>query len=223
MMESISNKGNGVYGVISTGDQAVDYVHDRMLSTMDFIARDVKIQVAFSPDNVHAYRLLGYENRALEDQQFYDDTIDAGEIGAGHTVTALYELVPAGGQIPSVEGAPAPEEGEPYDGELQVAPDHLCLVRIRYKDIDAPDDDPALQIERFLSPDEVADGFAGVDGDFQWAAAIAAFAEILKQSPYGNTAYLATIGQQVEANANNDPDRLEFQQLFDQAEALLSP
>ena len=106
MMEAITNAGNGIYGVISSEDQAVDYVNDRLLSTMNHIAKDVKIQVEFNAAKVLAYRLLGYENRALADDQFTDDKVDAGEIGSGHTVTALYELVLIGGDDPGSRGRP---------------------------------------------------------------------------------------------------------------------
>jgi Ca-activated chloride channel family protein len=99
LMEGISDAGNGIYGVISDETQMRTYVHERLLSTLVHIAKDVKIQVEFNPEKVLAYRLLGYENRAIADSDFRNDGIDVGEIGAGHKVTALYEL--AGGTVPT--------------------------------------------------------------------------------------------------------------------------
>ena len=89
MMEAITNAGNGVYGVITDSDQAARYVHERLLQGMTYIAKDMKLQIEFNPNEVYAYRLLGYENRAIADELFRDDTVDAGEVGAGHRVTAL--------------------------------------------------------------------------------------------------------------------------------------
>ena len=91
MMEAVSNAGDGVYAYIGDADSAVAYAHDRMLGSIFFIAKDLKIQLAFNPARVHAYRLLGYENNAIADEDFVDDTVDAGEIGSGLAVTALYE------------------------------------------------------------------------------------------------------------------------------------
>jgi Ca-activated chloride channel family protein len=223
MMEAVSNAGNGVYGVISDADQAARYVEERLLSTMNFIAKDMKIQVEFNPNFIHAYRLLGYENRAIGDQQFRDDSIDGGEVGADHRVTAIYELVPVGSEIPLPEGAPEPKDGEPYAGEVEVAPSDLVLVKVRYKDLDAVETDPALEVNLSLMPEEVAASHTDLDTDFQWAVAVAAFAEILKQSPYGDAAFLPQVEQIVTANANDDADRTEFVSLFGTAQTLLSP
>src|SRR6185295_11281666 len=114
MMEKVSNAGNGMYSVISSEDQAVLYANEHLLSTMIHIAKDMKIQVEFNADRVLAYRLLGYEDRAIADDQFRDDALDAGEIGAGHRVTALYEVVPSGVAVPTAENAPALLEGDAY-------------------------------------------------------------------------------------------------------------
>jgi Ca-activated chloride channel family protein len=221
MMEAISNAGNGVYAVISSADQAIDYVHDRLLSTLVFIAKDMKIQVEFNPARVFAYRLLGYENRAIADSDFTNDRVDAGEVGAGHQVTALYDVVLSGDAIPDVPGAPAVEDGAPSDVVLDVAEDELVLVKVRYKDVDATEDDPAYQVAAGLAVADVGALLAAADEDLRWAAAIAAFAEILKHSPYGDPAQLATIDDIVSGSAGQDADRLEFLGLFETARGLL--
>ena len=96
MLEQISDKGNGNYAYIDTESEAHKVLVEQMGGTLVTIAKDVKIQVEFNPAKVAAYRLIGYENRVLAAEDFNDDKKDAGEIGAGHTVTALYEIVPAG-------------------------------------------------------------------------------------------------------------------------------
>ncbi len=220
MMEKISNAGNGVYGVISDADQAINYVYTRMLSTMLFIAQDMKIQVEFNPELVLAYRLLGYENRAIKDEEFRDDKVDAGEVGAGHTVTALYEIVRIGDLVPVPEGAPDLVDNPPFDGETQVASDELCRVKIRYKDVGATEDDPAHEVWKSIS--SVAGDLSETSGDMQWAASVAAISEVLKESPYASNEKLDIAVSLIHANTGNDPLRIEFAELLDQAVLLLA-
>jgi Ca-activated chloride channel homolog len=221
MLEAISNAGNGFYGVISSEAQAAEYVNARMLSTLSLIARDMKVQVEFNPEQVAAYRLLGYENRAIADQDFRDDIVDAGEIGAGHRVTALYELVLAGASVPDVEGAPAPTNGAAYDGVREVASLDLVQVKVRYKRIDAGTTDAALEIAQSLAPADVATDLGGSDLDLQWASAVAAFSEVLKQSPYAASVDLDAVAAVLEAQSGRDADRAELYQLFQAARSLL--
>lgn len=224
MMEAVSNAGNGVYGMISNADQAVEYVNERLLSTLIHIAKDMKIQVEFNAERVLAYRLLGYENRAIADDDFRDDVVDAGEIGAGHRVTALYEIVLAGDELPEVEGAPEPLDGEAYAGDKEILPADLALVKIRYKAPNAAESDPAREVAAVLSADAPADSPAALDGDFRWALAVASFAEILKRSPYADPSRLDAIREIVHsAEYASDADRSEFKSLFDAASARLEP
>jgi len=224
MMEAITNAGNGTYSVISDATQAERYVEDRLLSSMVYIAKDMKIQVEFNPEFVYAYRLLGYENRAIADQQFRDDTVDAGEVGANHQVTAIYELVETGHEIPLPEGAPEPEDGEPYTEAVEIAASDFVLVKVRYKDVDATEEDPAYEVSLSLTPDDVSDTYTDLDADFQWAVAVATFAEVLKQSPYGDAAYLPQVANIIGASAHESyPERVEFVELFGAARQLLQP
>ena len=214
MMEAISNKGNGVYGVISNPDQATRYVHERLLSTFDMVAKDLKLQVEFNADRVFAYRLLGYENRAIADNNFRNDVIDAGEVGAGHRVTAFYEVVPQGGTVPANASAPAVVDGAAYSGPREVAATEIALVKVRYKLVDATEADAAIEVSSSLSPTQIAPAFSAADLDMQWALAIAAFAETLKRSPYADPGHLDVIGNIASAQGSADADRAEFLQLF---------
>ncbi len=222
MMEAISNAGNGVYGVISSSDQADRYVESRLLSTINHIAKDMKIQVEFNPEHVLAYRLLGYENREIADQDFRNDVVDAGEIGEGHRVTALYELVMAGGVVPEPADAPTMEIGEDYSGEVEIDPSDLVLVKVRYKDVNATAEDAAYEVAETLSPEAVAESHTALDGDFRWAAATATFAEILKQSPYATEGSMGALSDIFEAEQAGDGDRQTFFELFGLAQQLIS-
>jgi Ca-activated chloride channel family protein len=221
MMEKVSNAGNGVYGVIANADHAVTYVQTKMLSNLYFIAKDVKIQVDFNPARVLAYRLLGYENRAIADELFEDHTIDAGEIGAGHTVTALFEIVHAGDPIPQVDGAPGLEDGDAFDGELEVLDGELCRVKIRYKDPSDSMDDPSFGIAYGVADGDVADHIEATTPDFQFATAVAGLAEMLRLSPYAGIGDLEHIRSLAEQNAGTKADRLEFLELLDIVEPML--
>lgn len=215
MMEKVSNAGNGMYAVISSAQHADRYVSERLLSTIELVAKDVKIQVEFNPRRVYAYRLLGYENRAIEDASFRDDEVDAGEVGSGHRVTALYELVLLDASIPEPPRAPAPLDGEPVSGAREVASDDLALVKLRYKQPYEPDTSEAFEVRASLSATAGSRQLARADQDLSWAVAVAAFAEILKDSPYADLELLPQIDEVVHAQAALDPERSEFVQLFD--------
>ena len=147
MLEQISNKGNGNYAFIDTDAEARKVLVEQMSGTLVTIAKDVKIQIEFNPAQVAAYRLIGYENRLLAAEDFNDDKKDAGEIGAGHTVTALYEVVPVGvdSKVARGHGRPAaiPAGSTPpataasgemltLEAPLQVAGSHRqCAVGLR--------------------------------------------------------------------------------------------
>ena len=214
MLEEISNHGNGVYGVIGSEADATKYAHERMLSTLIHVAKDMKIQVEFNPEFVWAYRLLGYENRAIADDDFRDDRVDAGEVGAGHRVTALYELALDADQLPAGE---EPSAGTASDLERSVDPDDLVQVRVRYKEVGASEQDPAFEVKRALS----AADLDTPDRDLEWAGAVAQFAEILKGSPHSSAALLPEIEAVLEAQAGRDEERDEFIELFREARALL--
>jgi Ca-activated chloride channel homolog len=222
MLEAVSNAGNGFHGVISSEGQAAEYVQNRMLSTLSLIARDVKLQVEFNPQKVYAYRLLGYENRAIADDDFRDDVVDAGEIGSGHQVTALYELALRSEDVPTPENAPASVGGAAYAGTLEVNADDLVLVKVRYKNVDASEQDPAFEVSAALAPAAIPAAGSALDPDLDWAISLAAFAEVLKASPYARPDALDTLEATFAAQRERDADRRQFFQLFSQAKAHLN-
>jgi Ca-activated chloride channel family protein len=174
-MEKLAQHGNGQYAYIdSLAEARKVFVED--VATLVPIARDVKVQVQFNPARVQAYRLVGYENRLLRDQDFTDDTKDAGDMGAGHSVTALYEIVPAGGPRGGNERDIDGHEAEAADSA------ELLTVKVRYLL-------PEGKRSHLLS-EAVIDRrtpFSLASSDFQFAAAVAAFGMLLRDSPYKGT------------------------------------
>ena len=216
-MEELSNKGNGNYGYVDSIREARKVFVDRMLGTLMTIAKDVKIQVEFNPALVGAYRLIGYENRMLAKEDFNDDTKDAGEIGAGHSVTALYEIVPAGlasNTTPSVDPL---KYQNPVVRQTAVRSDELLTVKLRYKQPDA--DDSQLIEKPFVDP---GNAIAVASDDFRFAASVAAFGMLLRNSPYTEAMTLdgaLDLARQAKAR---DPGglRSEFIQLIEKARQL---
>jgi Ca-activated chloride channel homolog len=221
MMEAISDAGNGTYSVISDEDHAKQYVQNKLLSTVLHVAKDMKIQVEFSPERVYAYRLLGYEDRAIADSNFRNDSIDAGEVGAGHRVTALYELVLAGNKIPSLTSMPVPEDGAPSTLAPEILSGDAVLVKVRYKNVDATDATPAKEVTTALPASKLNDDLGVADEDLRWAVAVAGLAEILKGSPYASKAFLPSIRSIAAAQATRDADRAEFVALLEKIVPLL--
>lgn len=217
LMERVSNAGNGIYSVITSQEQASRYAEERMLATLRYVAKDMKIQVEWNPKEVEAYRLIGYEDRAIADQSFRDDKVDAGEIGAGHRVTALYEVVRKGGAVPAPAGAPAAKSGEPVEGMREVQDGELVRVKVRYKAPNATESDPASEVMQKLAPSEIGALFDAADQDLRWAAAMAAYAEILKKSPYAVPGAKAQLRSVFEAQSGRDTARAELLKLFDAA------
>ncbi|QHI69767.1 DUF3520 domain-containing protein [Tichowtungia aerotolerans] len=174
-LEGLADKGNGNYAYIDTFSEARKVLVDQMSGTLVTIAKDVKIQVEFNPARVAGYRLIGYENRMLAAEDFNDDTKDAGEIGAGHTVTALYEIVPAG---QTVNGVPPVDELKyQVTGSLPVDSSDLLTVKLRYKQ---PDGDTSSKLEFPLKDKDRS--FEQADDDFRFATAVAGFGMMLRDS-----------------------------------------
>jgi Ca-activated chloride channel homolog len=222
MMEKVSDAGNGTYSVVYSQASADTYVKERLLSSLDYIAKDMKIQVEFNPEKVYAYRLLGYEDRDIADSDFRNDVVDAGEVGAGHRVTALYQLVLAGGAIPVSSTALAPEDGELYSGPAEVGAEDYALVKVRYKSPDAGTTDEAFEVNQTLAATGVAGSWSELDADFQWAYAVASFAEILKDSPYATKSAINTIGNIIGQPVHDGvAEREQFRTSFAKAKTLL--
>ncbi|MCH8252424.1 MAG: VWA domain-containing protein [Planctomycetes bacterium] len=206
MLEAIADKGNGHYAFIDSLEEAERLLVDRMGGAVMTIAKDVKIQIEFNPAEVSAYRLIGYENRVMPAQHFNDDTKDAGEIGAGHSVTALYEIIPAGAQddAPDVDPLVYQTELEPTEAAES---GELLTIKLRYKD---PDGETSELIEGSVI-DEGAT-FAEASEDFAFAASVAGFAMLLRKSEYAGDLTLEAVLEMAEAAMDYDPvgDRAEF-------------
>ncbi|TWT63834.1 von Willebrand factor [Rubinisphaera italica] len=215
-MELLADKGNGNYSYIDSMNEAEKVLVEQMSGTLITIAKDVKIQVDFNPAQVQSYRLIGYENRMLRNEDFLDDTKDAGEIGAGHTVTALYELVPVG-----IESEVAEVEPSKYQQESELSAsantDELLTVRLRYKDPEGLDSKPiSLTVKKQdLSLTEAST-------DFHFASAVAAFGMLLRESKHCGTMTLERVNSIAEQNLGDDPHgyREEFLQLVKKAQLL---
>jgi Ca-activated chloride channel family protein len=191
-----------------------------MLRTFLHVAKDMKIQLEWNPEKVEAYRLIGYEDRAIADMDFRDDTVDAGEVGAGHRVTAIYEVVPKGKQIPKVDGAPLDKEGEKDPGEREIKADDMLLVKVRYKKPGAGETDAAREVVLRSAGGDVP-AFDKADQHLRYSAAVAAFAEILKDSPFAAPDKLEQIRAVFADQQERDIERKEFLALFDSAVKLL--
>jgi Ca-activated chloride channel homolog len=217
-MEMLADKGNGNYAYIDSLGEARKVLSEEMSGTLVTIAKDVKIQIEFNPQKVGAYRLIGYEKRMLKAEDFKDDKKDAGEIGAGHTITALYELVPPGKSSPAVKTDPlvfqkpaAPAKVSP---ELEGA---VCLVKLRYKQ---PDGDKSTEVS-FPGKDE-GKKYTQTSDDFRFAAAAASFAMILRDSQYKGNATPASVLELAQAAKGPDPGgyRAEFIKLVEKVKEL---
>jgi Ca-activated chloride channel family protein len=173
MMEQIADHGNGNYAYIDSPREAQKVLDDELSSTLFTIAHDVKIQVEFNPAYVAEYRLIGYENRALREEDFDNDAVDAGDIGAGHQVTALYEIVPAGrrGWLPArrYEANQRVASGGADNGEL-------AFLRLRYK---LPGQDQSRLIEEPVHAGLIGRARAP-QGDVAFIAAVAAYGQLLR-------------------------------------------
>jgi Ca-activated chloride channel family protein len=213
LMEKLADKGNGNYAYIDSYTEARKVLIEQMAGTLVTIAKDVKIQVEFNPARVHSYRLIGYENRALKTEDFRNDQKDAGEIGAGHSVTALYEVVPSRDETTSPG---VPESKYQKSGALTVAARSSELMNVRVRHL-APEGGAAVEDAFPILDSDRA--FVGASADYRFAAAVASFGMLLRDSNYKGTATWRQVAAWAESGAVNDSEgyRREFLTLIDQA------
>lgn len=215
-LEKLADKGNGNYAYIDTINEARKVLVEEMEGTLITIAQDVKIQVEFNPAQVRAYRLIGYENRMLRAEDFNDDTKDAGEIGAGHTVTALYEIVPAGKEVdlPSVDPL---KYQQPMQITYAAPSGELLTLKLRYKQ---PEDDTSKLLE--FPVVDTGMTWAETDADFKFAAAVAGFGMLLRDSEHKGSATFDSILELAEEGRGEDRYgyRAEFIELVGAAKTL---
>jgi Ca-activated chloride channel family protein len=221
-LEKLSGKGNGNYAYIDTLNEAKKVLVKEMGSTLVTIAKDVKIQVEFNPEVVEAYRLIGYENRMLKKEDFNNDKKDAGEIGAGHTITAFYEIIPKGVAMPNPTVDPlkykkvkkVAKVSETINPEFK---NELMTIKLRYKD-------PAGRKSKLLTfPLKNSNReYSSASDDFKFAASVAAFGMILRNSKYKGNATYKNILNLAENGLRNDKFgyRREFLNLIKQAKKI---
>ncbi|CAI8766055.1 Ca-activated chloride channel homolog [Pseudomonas sp. IT-232MI5] len=209
LMEQLADAGDGNYAYIDNLREARKVLVDQLSSTLAVVAQNVKLQVEFNPAQVSEYRLLGYENRALKREDFSNDKVDAGEIGAGHTVTALYEIVPAGEQ-----GWLEPLRYGKSDAVVSAKSGELAMLRVRYQRAEGG---KSLLIER-----PIANQVATASEDLRFAAAVAAFSQQLKDGRY--TGDFSLKDTEALARGARGDDRFglrnEFVQLVELAQSL---
>jgi Ca-activated chloride channel homolog len=196
-MEQFADDGNGNYVYVDTIEVARRVFVENLTGTLRVIAKDAKVQVDFNPAVVSSYRLLGYENRAVADADFRNDTIDAGEVGASHSVTALYEVV-----------------------LTQQASGTALTVQLRYTD---PQSGQVHEIRQPFASNDFGRDFAEATPRLQLAVAAASFAELLRHSSYAQDRSLAdvrTIADRIAPLLVNDADVQEFLQLVTLAQQL---
>jgi Ca-activated chloride channel family protein len=201
-MEIIADKGNGNYSYIDNLQEARRVLVREFGGTLFTIAKDVKFQIEFNPAKVLSYRLVGYENRLLNDEDFNDDTKDAGDMGAGHNVTALYELIPAGSseQLPSVDPLKYQHSVKNEYAENE-ATDEFLTIKIRYK---KPDGNKSMLLEKPVRANvrEINDA----SDNLKFAAAVSEFGMVLRNSEFRGNATLASAAQLAKSARGDDED-----------------
>ena len=215
-MQILAQKGNGNHAYIDNIQEANKVLVNEFGSTMYAVAKDVKLQVEFNPAKVQSYRLVGYETRMLNNEDFNDDTKDAGEMGAGHTVTALYEIIPTGtpGNIPgSVD--PLKYQSQTNVNAQTGNSSELLTVKLRYK---TPEEEKSKKIEKSVTDT----GKDNVSPDFRFASAVAMFAQLLKDSDFKGEATYDKVIETANKGLSFDPEgyRAEFVRLVQSAKGL---
>lgn len=218
-MQSLADKGNGNHGYIDQLSEAKKLLVREFGGTMFTIAKDVKLQVHFNPQQVAGYRLIGYENRLLATEDFHDDTKDAGEMGAGHRVTALYEIIPTGQSLPLLsKNDSAMIVAIAPDKSVKINADDLFVVQLRYKQ---PSGSAPSQLLEYRLNAAALDRRSESD-NFKMASTVAEFGLLLRNSKFkGNATYRHALARAREV-AKNDPGgyRIELAALIEKAEKL---
>jgi Ca-activated chloride channel family protein len=220
-MQKLADKGNGNYAYLDSLDEARKVLVQQMNGTLVTIAKDVKIQVEFNPARVASYRLIGYEKRMLRTEDFNNDKVDAGEIGAGHAVTALYEVVPMGATNPAASVPPVDplrySSNERWTSTQATSSNEMLTVKLRYK---KPDGDKSELVERAVTD---SDGkFENAPVDLKFAAAVAAFGMILRDSEYRGNGTFAAVLEWAQEGKGSDANgyRAGFIELVRKAQAF---
>lgn len=213
-MEILADKGNGNYAYIDNMQEADRFLQKEFKGSMFAIAKDVKIQIEFNPKHVQSYRLIGYENRKLRNEDFANDAIDAGELGSGHTVTALYEIIPVGVESDYFTPAPELKYSEPLKTSGNFS-DELATIKFRHK---KPDEDVSKETVKVIP--NVVTPLSTTSGDFKFAAAVAWFGLKLRDSKLVPNKETKAIIELAKQGQQPDPEgyRAEFIRLVEMVE-----
>jgi len=217
-MQKLADKGNGNHAYIDGISEAKKVLVNEFGGTLFTIAKDVKLQIEFNPAKVQGYRLIGYENRMLAKEDFNDDKKDAGELGSGHTVTAIYEVIPVGVKssfLKDVDALKYQKDVAPLSKSKQT--DEILTVKFRYK---APDGDVSKLIEHPVADKQVA--IAKTSDNFRFAAAVAQFGMLLRDSEFKSAASYSSVVEMARKARGNDDEgyRSEFIRLVESAQLL---
>jgi Ca-activated chloride channel family protein len=217
-MQKLADKGNGNHAYIDGMSEAKKVLVNEFGGTLFTIAKDVKLQVEFNPAKVAGYRLVGYENRLLAKEDFNNDKKDAGELGSGHTVTALYEVIPAGVKsafLENVDPLKYQKNGTPLSKTAHG--EEILTVKFRYK---SPDGDVSKLIEHPLRDHQV--DFSRSSENFRFAAAVSEFGMLLRNSEFKSSASFENVLEIARKAKGKDDEgyRAEFIKLVENAESL---
>jgi len=215
-MELLADKGNGNYAYIDTLNEARKVFVQELGATLTTIAKDVKLQIEFNPAKVRAYRLIGYENRLLRAEDFHDDAKDAGEMGAGHSVTALYELVPPDGDLAIAQVDPLKYQTVQLNNSASASPELLTL-KLRYKE---PDEETSRLLTQPVL--DATTLIAAASDNLRFAASVAELGLLLRESPYKSHASYDQAAEMAShaLGGDNEGYRAEFLQLVHAASRL---
>jgi Ca-activated chloride channel family protein len=217
-MQKLADKGNGNHAYIDGITEAKKVLVNEFGGTLFTIAKDVKLQIEFNPAKVQGYRLIGYENRMLAKEDFNNDKKDAGELGSGHTVTALYEVIPVGVESSFLNDVdPLKYQKEITTNKKTAATDEILTVKFRYK---APDGDVSKLITHPVLDEQIK--IAKTSDNFRFAASVAQFGLLIRNSAFKSSAsYLDVLSMARKAKGNDEEGyRSEFIRLVESAQLL---
>ena len=219
-MQQLANKGNGNHAYIDNISEAKKVLVSEFGGTMFTIAKDVKIQIEFNPAKVAGYRLIGYENRLLDKEDFNDDKKDAGELGSGHTVTAMYEIIPAGVESKHLATVDDLKYQATKVEKTASKTDELLTIKLRYK---KPDGKTSQLIEKPVIDSD--NKLNKSSENFRWAAAVAEFGMLLRKSEYRGEATYLHAKKLAESAQGKDPNgyRKELIDMIDTMKSLADP
>ncbi|HXS56419.1 MAG TPA: von Willebrand factor type A domain-containing protein [Hanamia sp.] len=218
-MQQLADKGNGNHAYIDGLGEAKKVLINEFGGTLFTIAKDVKLQLEFNPAMVAGYRLIGYENRMLDKEDFNDDKKDAGELGSGHTVTALYEILPAGVKSPFLKDVDPLKYQSGKRIKVKSMGDELVTIKFRYK---SPDSDKSELIVHPVTDESIA--FKNASDNFRFAASVAGFAMLLRDSEYKGISSYDEVLRIANASVGKDEEgyRKEFVSLAKKAAELIN-